>query len=38
MKLVMHIVLGFSKPRQPMLGTVFSGEVEKIGESITKFK
>lgn len=34
----MHIVLGFSKPRQPILGAVFSGEVEKIGESVTKFK
>jgi NADPH:quinone reductase-like Zn-dependent oxidoreductase len=37
MKLVMRIVLGFSKPRQPILGTVFSGEVEEIGDSVTKF-
>jgi NADPH:quinone reductase-like Zn-dependent oxidoreductase len=38
MKLVMRIVLGFTKPRQPILGTVFSGIIEQVGEAVTQFK
>ena len=38
MKLVMRIVLGFTKPRKPILGTVFSGIVEQVGEAVTQFK
>jgi NADPH:quinone reductase-like Zn-dependent oxidoreductase len=38
MKVVMRIVLGISKPRKPILGTVFSGVVENVGESVTEFK
>lgn len=38
MKLVMQLVLGVSKPRKPILGTIFSGRVEDIGHKITKFK
>ncbi|MFY7840679.1 MAG: NAD(P)-dependent alcohol dehydrogenase [Lacibacter sp.] len=38
MKLLMRLVLGFSKPRKPILGTVFSGVVETVGDNVTKFK
>ncbi|MCU0389656.1 MAG: NAD(P)-dependent alcohol dehydrogenase [Thermoflexibacter sp.] len=38
MKIVMRFVLGFTKPRKAILGTVFSGVVEQIGENVTKFK
>jgi NADPH:quinone reductase-like Zn-dependent oxidoreductase len=38
MKFVMRIMLGFTKPRRPVLGTVFSGIVEQIGEAVTRFK
>ncbi|MCI4650901.1 NAD(P)-dependent alcohol dehydrogenase [Phaeodactylibacter sp.] len=38
MKIIMRVVLGFSKPRKPVLGTVFSGIVEEVGASVTQFK
>jgi len=38
MKIVMRLVLGFSKPRKPVLGTVFSGIVEQAGEAVKQFK
>lgn len=38
MKVVMRLVLGVSKPRQPILGTVFAGVVEQVGPDVTKFK
>lgn len=38
MKLVMRLVLGISKPRKPILGTVFSGIVETVGDKVSKFK
>lgn len=38
MKIVMRFVLGFSKPRQPILGTVFSGIVENVGSQVSDFK
>jgi len=38
MKFVMRLALGYSKPRNPILGTVFSGIVEEIGSGVTKFK
>jgi len=38
MKIVMRFVLGFSKPRQPILGTVFSGIVESVGDKVSDFK
>jgi NADPH:quinone reductase-like Zn-dependent oxidoreductase len=36
--LPMGLVLGFSKPRNPILGMVFAGEVESAGKEITSFK
>jgi len=38
MKIVMRLVLGFSKPRKPILGTVFSGIVEQVGKNVSNFK
>jgi NADPH:quinone reductase-like Zn-dependent oxidoreductase len=37
-RILMLLVLGFRKPRKPVLGTVFSGIVDEIGEQVTKFK
>lgn len=38
MKIVMRLVLGFSKPRKPILGTVYSGIIEDTGNKVLKFK
>lgn len=38
MKLIMRMVLGFSKPRKPILGTVYAGIVESVGSHVSKFK
>lgn len=37
LKIIMRFVLGFSKPRNPVLGTVFSGVIEQIGKNVTSF-
>ncbi|MFD0586501.1 NAD(P)-dependent alcohol dehydrogenase [Paenibacillus sp. GCM10027627] len=36
--LPMRIMLGFSKPRQPILGVELAGEVESVGTAVTRFK
>lgn len=38
MKVMMRLVLGISKPRKPILGTVFSGIVEGKGKNVSTFK
>jgi len=38
LKVIMRLVLGISKPRKPILGTVFSGVVETVGDIVSKFK
>jgi NADPH:quinone reductase-like Zn-dependent oxidoreductase len=38
MKFVMRTVIGFNKPRNPILGLVFSGVVESVGENIKAFE
>ncbi len=38
LKIVMRFVLGFSKPRKPVLGTVFSGIIEQVGKNVKDFK
>ena len=38
MKFVMRLMLGFTKPRKPVLGVVFAGIVEQIGENARQFK
>ncbi|MFF2240692.1 NAD(P)-dependent alcohol dehydrogenase [Bacillus thuringiensis] len=34
----MRIILGFRKPRKPILGIELSGEIEDIGTDVTQFK
>lgn len=38
MELGMRLFIGFSKPRNPVLGLVFSGVVESAGKDILQFK
>jgi len=38
LKLVLRAVLGFTKPRNPILGLVLAGEVESVGHDVTMFK
>lgn len=38
MKLVMRLVLGITKPRKPILGTVYAGRIVETGAKVTKFK
>jgi NADPH:quinone reductase-like Zn-dependent oxidoreductase len=35
---MMGLALGFSKPRQPILGIVFAGEIDGRGKDVTLFK
>ncbi len=37
-KLIMRLVFGFSKPRQPILGTELAGVVDAIGKDVRKFQ
>ncbi len=37
MGLLMGLALGFAKPRQPILGMVFAGEVESVGKKAKSF-
>jgi NADPH:quinone reductase-like Zn-dependent oxidoreductase len=38
MGLMMGLVLGFGKPRNPVLGLVLSGEIESVGSTVQRFK
>lgn len=38
LRIVMRFVLGFNKPRKPILGTVLSGVVEVVGNKVQSFK
>ena len=38
LKLPMGAVLGFGKPRNPILGLVLAGEVESAGRDVTQFR
>lgn len=38
MKTLMRLILGFRRPRNPILGTVYSGTVVALGECVTEFK
>lgn len=38
LKTLMRFILGFHKPRRPILGTVFSGTVAAIGEGVSDFQ
>ncbi|MGI6696948.1 MAG: NAD(P)-dependent alcohol dehydrogenase [Christensenellales bacterium] len=37
-KTLMRLLLGWRKPRQPILGTVFSGTVAALGAGVTSFR
>lgn len=37
-RVIMRFALGFTKPRKPVLGTVYSGIVESTGKDVTRFK
>jgi NADPH:quinone reductase-like Zn-dependent oxidoreductase len=37
LKIVMRFVLGFNRPRKPILGTVFSGVIEHTGKNVKGF-
>src|SRR5205823_9703653 len=36
--LPMRLVIGFTKPRNPILGMVLAGEVESVGTEVTRFQ
>ena len=36
--LIMRLVFGFSRPKQPILGTELAGVVESVGKDVSKFK
>jgi len=36
--LIARIVLGFFRPRRPVLGTELSGEIESVGKNVANFK
>ena len=38
MKIAMRLLIGWKAPRQPILGTVFSGEVVGLGENTSGFQ
>lgn len=38
MKWIMRLVMGFNKPRKPILGTVFAGTIHRVGSKVTKFQ
>lgn len=37
-RLMMRLVFGFSKPKQPILGSELAGVIESVGNSVTQFK
>ena len=37
MRFAMRVFIGFNKPRNPVLGLVFSGVIEKVGNNTKKF-
>lgn len=38
LRTILRLVMGMTKPRNPVLGMVLAGEVESVGVKVTKFK
>lgn len=38
LRIIMHLAVGFTRPRKPVLGVVFAGTVEETGAKVTEFK
>ena len=38
MGLMFRMMMGFRKPRKPILGLVFAGEIESVGKDVKRFK
>lgn len=38
MRIPMRLMLGLTKPRNPVLGEVLAGEIESVGKAVTRFK
>jgi alcohol dehydrogenase len=38
MRLVARVVIGFTRPRRPILGAVLAGEIEAIGRKVSRFQ
>jgi NADPH:quinone reductase-like Zn-dependent oxidoreductase len=38
MELMMRLFVGFTKPRNPILGLVLSGDIESVGKDVKQFK
>ncbi len=38
MRKIMRLVLGYNKPRKPILGVALSGEIVEIGQNVTNYK
>jgi NADPH:quinone reductase-like Zn-dependent oxidoreductase len=37
-RLMMRVVIGFTRPRRPILGAVLAGEIEVVGSKVTRFQ
>jgi len=38
MKLMFQTMIGFGKPRNPVIGLIFAGEVESVGKDVNEYK
>lgn len=38
MKMMFQLMLGFGKPRNPVIGLIFAGEIESVGKDVSEYK